>query len=65
MSELVQLSQHTYIYRGFTINKCPRNAITMKTAYNVSQNGQYCGRDFALAEAMKTVDSMIEQRKPQ
>lgn len=58
MSQLIQLSRHSYIYRGFTIHKCPRNAITMKTAYSVLNNGHYFGRDFALAEAMKTVDAI-------
>ncbi|ENO0837855.1 DUF4761 family protein [Enterobacter hormaechei subsp. steigerwaltii] len=56
--QLIQLSRHCYIYRGFTIHKCPRNAITMKTAYSVLNNGNYLGRDFALAEAMKTIDKL-------
>jgi len=58
MNQLIQLSRHNYIYRGFTIHKCPRNSITMKTAYSVLNNGNYFGRDFALAEAMKTVDAI-------
>ncbi|MBL3158727.1 DUF4761 domain-containing protein, partial [Klebsiella pneumoniae] len=33
-------------------------AITMKTAYSVLNNGNYLGRDFALAEAMKTIDKL-------
>ncbi|HRM40924.1 MAG TPA: DUF4761 domain-containing protein, partial [Escherichia coli] len=41
--QLIQLSRHSYIYRGFTIHKCPRNAITMKTAYSVLNNGNYLG----------------------
>ncbi|WP_449553456.1 DUF4761 family protein [Lelliottia amnigena] len=56
MSVLIQLSKHSFVYRGFTIHKCPHNAITMKTAYSVINNGNYFGRDFALSEAMKTVD---------
>ncbi|AUZ72016.1 MULTISPECIES: DUF4761 family protein [Citrobacter freundii complex] len=56
--QLIQLSRHSYIYRGFTIHKCPRNAITMKTAYSVLNNGNYLGRDFALAEAMRTIDKL-------
>lgn len=58
MSQLIQLSRHSYAYRGFTIHKCPRNAITMKIAYSVLNDGNYFGRDFALAEAMKTVDAI-------
>ena len=48
--QLIQLSRHSH--------KCPRNAITMKTAYSVLNNGNYLGRDFALAEAMKTIDRL-------
>ncbi|AEX53140.1 hypothetical protein GRAQ_02368 [Rahnella aquatilis CIP 78.65 = ATCC 33071] len=58
MSQLIQLSRHSYVYRGFTIHKCPRNSATMRTAYNVLSDGNYFGRDFALAEAMKTVDQI-------
>ncbi len=59
--QLIQLSRHSYIYRGFTIHKCPRNSITMKTAYSVLNNGIYFGRDFALSEAMKTVDKIRDE----
>ncbi|UWS32131.1 DUF4761 family protein [Erwinia pyrifoliae] len=58
MSQLIKLSRHSYIYRGFTIHKCPRNSMTFRTAYSVLNNGNYFGRDFALAEAIKTVDSI-------
>lgn len=58
MCQLIQLSRHSYIYRGFTIHKCPRNSVTLKTAYSVTNNGNYLGRDFALAEAMQTIDKL-------
>ena len=61
MSQLVQLSRHSYLYRGFTIQKCPRNPFTFKHSYRISSNGDYYGRDFALAEAMRTVDQMYKQ----
>lgn len=61
MSQLIQLSRHSYVYRGFTIQKCPRNPITMSNTYVISNAGNYFGRDFALAEAMQTVDSMLKQ----
>lgn len=57
-SQLVQLSRHSYIYRGFTIHKCPRNSVTSKTAYSVTNDGNYLGRDFALAEAIQTIDNL-------
>ncbi|HBZ3739524.1 TPA: DUF4761 family protein, partial [Klebsiella pneumoniae] len=47
--------------RGFTIQKCPRNPFTFKHSYRISSNGDYYGRDFALAEAMRTVDQMYKQ----
>lgn len=58
ISQLVQLSCHSYIYRGFTIHKCPRNSVTLKTAYSVSNDGNYLGRDFALAEAIDTINKL-------
>jgi len=61
MSQLIQLSRHSFVYRGFTIQKCPRNPITLSNTYIISNNGNYYGRDFALAEAMKTVDGMLKQ----
>lgn len=59
--QLIQLSRHSYLYRGFTIQKCPRNPFTFKHSYRISSNGDYYGRDFALAEAMRTVDQMYKQ----
>ncbi|TLU69573.1 DUF4761 family protein [Enterobacter sp. MF024] len=58
ISQVIQLSRHSYLYRGFTIQKCPRNPLTMKHSYRISSNGDYFGRDFALAEAIKTVDAI-------
>ncbi len=60
---LIQLSKHTFIYRGFTIQKCPRHSETSRTAYQLMSNGDYFGRDFALAEAMRTVDKMVKGRE--
>lgn len=61
---LIQLSKHTFVYRGFTIQKCPRHSKTNRTAYQLVSNGDYLGRDFALAEAMRTVDKMINGKRP-
>jgi hypothetical protein len=36
---LVQLSKHTFVYRGFTIHKCPRHSETSRTAYQLMSNG--------------------------
>ncbi|MGP3146871.1 DUF4761 family protein [Serratia bockelmannii] len=61
---LIQLSKHTFVYRGFTIQKCQRHSETNRTAYQLVSNGDYFGRDFALAEAMHTVDKMINGKRP-
>lgn len=58
MSEVIWLSKHACVYRGFTINKCPRNAITMRVAYSISNDGNYLGCDFALAEAISTINKL-------
>ncbi len=62
MSQLIQLSRHSYLYRGFTIQKCPRNPFTLTNSYSIFSNGDYYGRDFALAEAMRTIDGMHNKR---
>lgn len=61
---LIQLSKHTFVYRGVTIQKCPRHSKTNRRAYQLVSNGDYFGRDFALAEAMRTVDKMINGKRP-
>lgn len=58
MSQLIQLSKHRFIYRGFTIQKCPRNPITLLNTYIISNDGNYYGRDFALSEALVVIDSL-------
>ncbi|HHE2247120.1 TPA: DUF4761 family protein [Citrobacter freundii] len=58
MNHLIQLSRHSYVYRGFTIHKCPKNSRTMQRSYSVLNDGNYFGRDFALAEAMRTIDKL-------
>ncbi|GAA3911579.1 hypothetical protein GCM10022405_40910 [Gibbsiella dentisursi] len=60
---LVRLSEHTFVYRGFTIHQCPRDRATSRTAYQLMSDGNYFGCDFALAEAMYTVDSLISNRR--
>lgn len=58
MNKLIQLSKHRYVYRGFTINKCPRNSLTLKTPCSILNNGDYYGRDFALSEAVATINKI-------
>ncbi|WP_200783966.1 DUF4761 family protein [Klebsiella variicola] len=63
MSQLIQLSRHSYVYRGFTIHKCPGNSKTARRAYSVLNNGSYFGRDFELVEACKTIDRLINNNR--
>ncbi|HCJ3406859.1 TPA: DUF4761 family protein [Klebsiella pneumoniae] len=63
MTQLIQLSRHSYVYRGFTIHMCPNNSKAMRRAYNVLNNGNYFGRDFALTEACKTIDRIINNNR--
>lgn len=58
MNQLIQLSRHSYVYRGFTIHMCPKNSRTLQRAYSVLNDGNYFGRDFALADAMRTIDKL-------
>nr|DAF40318.1 MAG TPA: protein of unknown function (DUF4761) [Caudoviricetes sp.] len=58
MTQLVQLNSHSFLYRGFTIHKCPRNPLTMKNSYRIFSKGEYYGRDFALIEAMIAIDNL-------
>ncbi|HFN6480322.1 TPA: DUF4761 family protein [Citrobacter farmeri] len=37
---------------------CPRRSRTMQRAYSVLNDGNYFGRDFALAEAIQTIDKL-------
>lgn len=63
----VQVSKNTFAYRGFTIRKTPRNIFNSRQAYLINKRDEkagmdnYYGRDFALAEACATVDSMYKQ----
>lgn len=61
---LVQVSKNVYVYSGFTIRKSSRNAFNRSNSYLINKrddNGgidNYYGRDFALAEAMRTIERL-------
>ncbi|RTP02476.1 DUF4761 family protein [Enterobacter hormaechei] len=65
ISGLNQISKNVYLYSGFTIRKTPRNVFSKSNAYlihkqsNDTESGNYYGRDFALAEAMQTIDRIV------
>nr|WP_072012032.1 hypothetical protein [Trabulsiella guamensis] len=64
----IQVSKNTYVYRGFTIRKTPRNALNDCITYLITRRDHehevdnYYGLDFALAEACRTIDTLIKQR---
>lgn len=62
----VQVSKNTFAYRGFTIRKTPRNIFNARQTYLINKRDDkaeadnYYGRDFALAEAERTIDRLVE-----
>lgn len=55
---LIQINSKTAIYRGFTIVKLPRRKPYNLQRYQITKNGHYLGLDFALSEALSTIDSL-------
>lgn len=61
---LTLVSKNVYVYSGFTIRKSSRNAFNRSNSYLINKrddNGSidnYYGRDFALAEAIRTIDKL-------
>ena len=55
---LIQINSKTVIYRGFTIVKLPRKKPYSRQRYQVTKDSNYLGLDFALAEAIATIDQL-------
>lgn len=55
---LIQIDDKTAIYRGFTIVKLPRKKPYSRQRYQITKGGNYLGLDFALAEALSTIDKL-------
>ncbi|PNK91646.1 hypothetical protein [Serratia odorifera] len=61
---LVPVGKNVYVYSGFTIRKSSRNYFNSSNAYLINKRDDsgaidnYYGRDFALAEAMRTIDKL-------
>ncbi|MCX3402058.1 DUF4761 domain-containing protein [Klebsiella pneumoniae] len=58
-----QLNSKTSLYRGFTILKLPRKKPYSCQRYQITHSGHYFGIDFALAEACKTIDRIINKNR--
>ncbi|APB51388.1 DUF4761 domain-containing protein [Klebsiella pneumoniae] len=57
------LNSKTSLYRGFTILKLPRKKPYSRQRYQITHSGHYFGIDFALAEACKTIDRIINKNR--
>ncbi|WP_101529219.1 DUF4761 domain-containing protein [Klebsiella pneumoniae] len=58
-----QLNSKTSLYRGFTILKLPRKKPYSRQRYQVTHGGHYFGIDFALDEACKTIDRIMNNKR--
>ncbi|THD47006.1 hypothetical protein ERD95_15385 [Enterobacteriaceae bacterium ML5] len=59
----IKLSEHSDLYRGFTITRLPRNKINRFTRYRVSQNDQSFGLFDAQALATGYIDQLYHAQK--
>lgn len=51
-----QITEHSFLYRGFTIIKLPRKAVKPITRYHVWLDDQSFGKFDAMAEATNYID---------
>ncbi|WP_099045424.1 DUF4761 family protein [Lonsdalea britannica] len=56
--QVVEVSKHVSLYRGFTIQRLPRNVVSKNNRYQVTKDGMYYGQEFAQAEAIRTIDRL-------
>ncbi|CRL65430.1 hypothetical protein BN1805_03345 [Proteus vulgaris] len=54
--QVKQITEHSFMYRGFTIIKLPRKAVTPITRYHVWLDDQSFGKFDAMAEATHYID---------
>ncbi|EOW7073738.1 hypothetical protein ACOZ7A_000181 [Yersinia enterocolitica] len=59
---LVKVSEHTSVYRGFSITRLKHNKINPITRYQVSQGDQSYGKFDAQAQATAYVDQLHQMR---
>ncbi|OWF78939.1 hypothetical protein B4900_11835 [Yersinia rohdei] len=59
---MVNVSEHTSVYRGFSITRLKRNKINLITRYQVSQGDQSYGKFDAQAQATAYVDQLHQMR---
>ncbi|AJW28931.1 hypothetical protein Z042_26035 [Chania multitudinisentens RB-25] len=59
---LIKLSNHTSIYRGFSVIKLPRKACQPITRYHVRQGDQSYGKFDAQAQATGYIDQLYSMK---
>ncbi|WP_337263353.1 MULTISPECIES: hypothetical protein [unclassified Serratia (in: enterobacteria)] len=59
---LTKVSEHTSVYRGFSVIKLPRKACQPITRYHVRQGDQSYGKFDAQAQATGYIDHLYQQR---
>lgn len=60
---LTKVSEHTNVYRGFSITRIPRKKVQPVTRYHVSQGDQSYGKFDAQAQATGYIDELYQQRE--
>ncbi|WP_272537865.1 hypothetical protein [Providencia sp. PROV193] len=58
MSQVIRVSHHCAVYRGFTIITLPRKKQAPITRYHVWHLGESFGKFDAMAEATKYIDGL-------
>lgn len=53
-----QITEHSFMYHGFTIIKLPRKTVTPITRYHVWLDDQSFGKFDSMAEATHYIDSL-------
>ena len=59
---LIKVSEHTDIYRGFSVTRIPRKVFQPIARYQVSQGDQSYGKFDAQAQATGYIDHLYQQR---
>lgn len=59
---VVKVSEHTSVYRGFSITRLKRNKITLITRYHVSQGDHSYGKFDAQAQATDYIDRLHKMK---
>lgn len=60
---VLHLNSKTSLYCGFTILKLPRKKPYNRQRYQITHTGHYFGIDFALLEACRTIDRIMNKKR--